>query len=91
MLQQEGGAAPHVLRGPGAPVRRVQPAVPEGDGVLRQAAQSPPGRSDPFQDRLPVSGFFFFFFISFCWIFLQTSFLSDRRKLWRHFGDDGQI
>lgn len=42
MLQQEGGAAPHVLRGPGAPVRRVQPGLAEGDGVLRQAAQSSP-------------------------------------------------
>lgn len=55
MLQQEGGAAPHVLRRPGATVRRVQPAVPERDGVLRQAAQSPSGRSEPFKGQAALT------------------------------------
>lgn len=44
-----------MLRRPGATVRRVRPAVPERDGVLRQAAQSPPGRSEPFKGRAPFT------------------------------------
>lgn len=45
VLQPEGGAAAHVLRGPGAAVRGVRPGVAPGGRVLRQAAQGAPERS----------------------------------------------
>lgn len=44
VLQQEGGAAAHVLRGPREAVCRVRPGLSEGGRVLRQAAEGAGGR-----------------------------------------------